>query len=159
MMVHAAIHWPSNGADNLRLWPFAMKQAEWLYNHIPNRKTGLTPLELFTKEKADHCELLRAHVWGCPVYVLDPTLQDGKKIPKWNKRSRLGQFLGFLDEHSSLVGCVCHLGTNFVSPQYHVVYDDKFETIHNGTTIAETEAEDLFTSLFENARDHYAPIE
>ena len=136
-----------------------MKQAEWLYNHIPNRKTGLTPLELFTKEKADHRELLQTHVWGCPVYVLDPTLQDGKKIPKWNKRSRLGQFLGFSDEHSSLVGRVCHLGTNFVSPQYHVVYDDKFETIHNGTTIAKTGAEDLFTSLFENARDHYDPIE
>ena len=40
-----------------------------------------------------------------------------------------------------------------------MVYDDKFETIHNGTTIAETGAEDLFTSLFKNARDHYAPME
>jgi hypothetical protein len=57
------------------------------------------------------------------------------------------------------VGRVRHLTTNFVSPQYHVVYDDKFETIHNGTTIAETGAEDLFTSLFENARNHYAPME
>ena len=159
MMVHAAIHWPSNGADNLRLWPFAMKQAEWLYNRLPNRKSGLTPLELFTKEKADHRDLLRAHVWGCPVYVLDPTLQDGKKIPKWNKRSRLGQFLGFSDEHSSLVGRVRHLNTNFVSPQYHVVYDDKFETIHNGTTISDTGAESIFTDLFENSRDHYAPTE
>ena len=90
MMVRAAIHWPSNGADNLRLWPFAMKQAEWLYNRLPNRKSGLTPLELFTKHQSDHRDLLRAHVWGCPVYVLDPALQDGKKIPKWNKRSRLG---------------------------------------------------------------------
>ena len=159
MMVHAAIHWPTNGADNLRLWPFAMKQAEWIYNRIPNRKTGLTPLEVFTKEKADHRDLLRAHVWGCPVYVLDPTLQDGKKIPKWNKRSRLGQFLGFSDQHSSLVGRVRHLGTNYVSPQYHVVYDDKFETVYNGTVISETGAEHIFTDLFENARDHYGPVE
>ena len=116
-------------------------------------------MELFTKEKADHHDLLQAHVWGCPVYVLDPTLQDGKKIPKWNKRSRLGQFLGFSDEHSSLVGRVRHLNTNFVSPQYHVVYDDKFETIHNGTTISDTGAESIFTDLFEDSRDHYAPTE
>jgi hypothetical protein len=159
MMVHAAIHWPTNGADNLRLWPFAMKQAEWLYNRIPNRRTGLTPLEVFTKERADHRDLLRAHVWGCPVYVLDPILQDGKKIPKWNKRSRLGQFLGFSDQHSSLVGRVRHLGTNYVSPQYHVVYDDKFETVYNGTVISATGAEHIFTDLFENARDHYGPTE
>ena len=50
-----------------------------------------------------------------------------------------------------------HLGTNFVSPQYHVVYDDLFETIYNGSTIAETGAEKLFTDLFENVREHYRP--
>lgn len=159
MMVHAAIHWPSHGADNLRHWPFAMKHAEWLYNHLPNRKSGLTPLELFTKQRSDHRDLLRAHVWGCPVYVLDPTLQDGKKIPKWNKRSRLGQFLGFSDEHSSLVGRVRHLGTNYVSPQYHVVYDDLFETIYNGNVIADANSDTIFNELFENARENYAPAE
>ena len=159
MMVHAAIHWPADGADNLRLWPFAMKHAEWVYNRIPNRRTGLTPLEIFTKTKADHGDLLRAHVWGCPVYVLDPTLQDGKKIPKWNKRSRLGQFLGFSHEHSSLVGRVRNLTTNFVSPQYHVVYDDLFQTIFNGIPLEESGADAIFDQLFADAREHYAPVE
>lgn len=159
MMVHAAIHWPADGADNLRLWPFAMQHAAWLYNRLPNRRTGLTPLEIFTKTKADHGDLLRAHVWGCPVFVLDPTLQDGKKIPKWNKRSRLGQFLGFSDEHSSLVGRIRNLATNYVSPQYHVVYDDLFQTIFNGSTIAESGADAIFEQLFANAREHYAPVE
>ena len=86
--------------------------------------TGLTPLELLTKEKADHKDLLRTHVWGCPVYVLDPALQAGKKIPKWNKRSRQGQFLGFSEEHSSLVARVLNLETGHVSPQFHVVFDN-----------------------------------
>eukprot|EP00804_Cyclotella_cryptica_P014513 CCRYP_004809-RB/>CCRYP_004809-RB protein AED:0.52 eAED:0.36 QI:0/0/0/1/0/0/2/0/183 len=91
--------------------------------------TGLTPLELLSKTKADHRDLLRSHVWGCPVFVLDPKLQDGKKIPKWNCRSRLGQFMGFSDGHSSLVANVCHLATGFVSPQYHVVFDDLLQTV------------------------------
>ncbi|KAL7449667.1 hypothetical protein ACHAXS_000213 [Conticribra weissflogii] len=106
MMVHASIHWPSDGADEIRLWAFAIKHTVWLYNRLPNAQSGLTPLEIFTKTKSDHRDLHQSHVWGCPVYVLDPTLQAGKKIPKWNCWSRLGQFLGFSDEHSSLVGRV-----------------------------------------------------
>jgi hypothetical protein len=63
------------------------------------------------------------------VYVLDPKLQDGKKIPKWNCRARQGQFLGFSDEHSLLVATV-RLTTGFVSPQFHVVFDDHFHTVY-----------------------------
>ena len=54
MMVHASIHWPADGADEIRLWAFAIQHAAWLYNRLPNPKTGLTPLEVFTKTKADH---------------------------------------------------------------------------------------------------------
>ena len=61
--------------------------------------------------------------------VLDPRLQDGKKIPKWNRRSRVGQFLGYSESHSSLCANIRHLGTGHVSPQYHCVFDDKFETV------------------------------
>ncbi|KAL7460298.1 hypothetical protein ACHAXS_001818, partial [Conticribra weissflogii] len=157
-MVHAAIHWPSDGADEIRLWAFAIEHAAWLYNRLPNPKTGLTPLELFTKSKSDHRDLLRSHVWGCPVYVLDPSLADGKKIPKWNRRARLGQFLGFSDEHSSLVGKVRNLKTGYVSPQYHLVYDDLFQTVYNGTTLADTAADAIFDDLFENERDWYGEI-
>jgi hypothetical protein len=41
---------------------------------------------------------------GCPVYVLDPKLQDGQKIPKWDPRSRRGMFVGVSNAHSSIVG-------------------------------------------------------
>ncbi len=68
-------------------------------------------------------------MWGRPTYVLKPKLQNGQKLPKWNCWSRLGQFLGYLDKHSSLVAMVRHLGTGYVSPQYNVVFDDLFETV------------------------------
>ena len=158
-MAHALIHWPADGADEIRLWAFAFQHTAWLYNRLPNPKTGLTPLEVLTKTKVDHRDLLRSHVWGCPVYVLDPKLQDGKKIPKWNRRSRLGQFLGFSDEHSSLVGRVWNLTTNYVSPQYHLVYDDLFQTIFNDTKLVDSTVGTVFDELFENERDWYSKIE
>jgi hypothetical protein len=107
-LVHSSLHWTDIGADDISLWPFAVKHAVWLYNRVPNQESGLTPLELITKQKADHRDILRSHVWGCPAYVLEPKLQNGQKLPKWNQRSRLGQFLGYSDEHSSLVANVRH---------------------------------------------------
>ena len=83
-MVHVSLHWSERGVDDLSLWGFAIKHAAWIHNHLLNRTSGLTPLELLTKTKADPKDLLQSHVCGCPVFVLDPNLQDGKKIPKWN---------------------------------------------------------------------------
>ena len=80
----------------------------------------------------DHWEhFRRLHVLGAPVYVLDPKLQDGKKIPKWEPRSRLGMYLGFSSKHSSLVSNVLNIWTGSVSPQYHVVINDLFTTVPN----------------------------
>ena len=157
-MLHVALHWSENGVDNLALWPFAVKHAVWLYNRLPNRVTGLTPLELLTSSKADHRDLLRAHVWGCPTFVLDARLQDGKKIPKWNTRSLLGQFLGYSDEHSSLVANIRHLGTGHVSPQYHCVFDDLFQTVFSdGDNQPVVDA--ICNNLWDNNREQYAEEE
>ena len=157
-MVHTSLHWTENGVDDLSLWSFAVKHAAWLHNRVPNRLSGMTPLELLTNVKADHRDLLRTHVWGCPVYVLDPKLQNDQKIPKWNKRSRLGQFLGFSSEHSSLVALVRHLKTGYVSPQFHVVFDDLFQSVYRSS--ADTSAlEKICDEIFEKGHDWYAEEE
>ena len=106
-MVHASLHWTEPGSDDLSLWSLAVKHSVWIYNRVPNARSGLTPLELVTKERSDYREILRrCHVWGCPVYVLEAKLQNDQKLPKWNRRARLGQFVGFSDEHSSMVANV-----------------------------------------------------
>jgi hypothetical protein len=87
-MIHVSLHWDEQGSDAMALWPFAVHHAVWLYNHLPNGVTGLSPIKILTGTRSDHRDLLRTHVWGCPVYVLDPKLQDGKKIPKWNHWAR-----------------------------------------------------------------------
>ncbi len=106
-----------------------MKHAVWLYNRIPNCLSGLTPLELIMKSKADHQDLLCSHVWGCPAIVLESQLQNDQKLPKWNRRARIGQFLGCSDQHLSLVANVYLMLTGHVSPQFHVVFDDLYKTV------------------------------
>jgi hypothetical protein len=65
-------------------------------------------------------------VWGCPAIDLEPQLQNDQKLPKWNRRACIGQFLGYLDQRLSLVA-------GHVSPQFHVVFGDLFKmVIQNG---------------------------
>ena len=90
-----------------------------------------------------------------PVFVLHPKLQDGQKVPRFNRRSQMGQFLGFSDQHSSLVAMVQNVGTNFVSPQFHVVFDEQCYTIQNDTRLEDTAVEPILNDLFESCRDHY----
>ena len=42
-----------------------------------------------------------------------------------------GQFLVYFPIHSSTVGRILNLRSGNVSPQYHVVYDDKFSSLPN----------------------------
>jgi hypothetical protein len=95
--------------------------------------SGLTPLELLTKSKADHCDLLHSHVWGCPDIVLEPKFQNDQKLPKCNCHACVGKFLGYLDAHALLVANVQHMSIGYVCPQFCVIFDDLFEiVIQNG---------------------------
>lgn len=128
MMIHAAILWPEI-QDN-KLWPLALQHAVHLHNATPSMTTKLSPDEIWSKSRSTHSVLVNAHTWGCPVYVLHPRLQDGGKLPKWEPRSRRAQFVGLSSHHASNVGLVRHLTTKNISPQFHVVYDDLFQTVY-----------------------------
>ncbi|KAL7484431.1 hypothetical protein ACHAW6_010069 [Cyclotella cf. meneghiniana] len=82
-MIHTVLHWGEDGSDDISMWPFAMDHAACLYNHILQRMSGITPIKMTTCTKPDHDDLMQAHVWGCPVYVLESKLQDNWKQPKW----------------------------------------------------------------------------
>ena len=130
MMLHLALRWPD--AVDQSLWPFALSYACDLYNAMPRETTGWKSPDSIFSGSLDNYQLLRdAHCWGCPAYVLDPKLQGLVKIPRWEPRTRRGIFLGFSDLHSSRVGLILNPRTGHVSPQFHVVYDDHFETVAN----------------------------
>jgi hypothetical protein len=67
----------------------------------------------------------------------------------------MGQFVGFSDKHSSLVANVQHVSTNFISPQFHVVFDDLFKTV-NCTGVDEPVIEAICQGLFQHERELYA---
>ena len=99
------------------------------FNRLPAVDTGLSPNELWSSTRSTNNDLRRTHPFGCPVFVLDPALQDGNKLPKWNARARRGMFVGFSPLHSSLVPLVLNITTGKITPQYHVIFDDKFQTV------------------------------
>ncbi|MGH9726402.1 MAG: hypothetical protein ACRD41_15170, partial [Candidatus Acidiferrales bacterium] len=138
MMLHAALRWPEEKDESL--WPLALRYAAYIHNITPKPNCGgHSPLELFSSVITEHPmrspALHHTHVWGCPAYVLDPTLQDGKKLPKWQPRSRKGMFMGVSPDHASTIGDILNLQTKSITPQFHVVYDDDFTTVSATTDI------------------------
>ena len=128
MLLHASSHW-KHGVD-ASLWPMAVDYAAFVYNNVPNDK-GICPNDLFSGETVPRHKLKDIHVWGCPVFVLDPKLQQGQKLPKWSPRSRQGVFMGYSPHHSSQVPLVLNLTTGSISPQFHIVFDDEFSTVNS----------------------------
>ena len=157
MLLQACLDWSKAG--KLELWPFALEHAVCIWNNVPRQDSKKTPWELFTgNNRENYSYLNKLHVWGCPVYVLDPKLQDGKKLPKWKARTRRGQYLGYSPEHSSHIGRILNLRTGYVSEQFHVVYDDHFSSVPNldssgfGEEHRITEQE--WEELLQNGFDH-----
>ena len=148
-MFHAALRWPDHYDKSL--WPLAMTHAVHLHNHTPRRQDGLCPVEIWSSSKSNYSHLKSAHPWGCPVYVLDPRLQDGFKIPRWEPRSRRGIYMGVSPLHASTVGLILNPNSNRLSPQFHCIYDDYFETVHHNSESPPPIWEDLvINSRFRN---------
>jgi hypothetical protein len=155
MMLHVSMHWPEY--FDMDLWPYAIDYATFIYNHTPQMETGVAPIEHMANVHMNCKHIARCKVFGCPVYVLQAKLQDGKKIPKWKPRARMGQFLGFSRDHSSLVGLVRNLRTEHVSPQWHIVFDKRFETVTTTDADEEDATAAIWTNLFNapESRDWY----
>ena len=108
----------------------AVEHAAYIYNNLPNTN-GIAPADLFTGVQVPRHKLRDMHVWGAPVYVLDPCLQQGKKLPRCEPRARKGIFVGFSQVYSSDVPLILNPRTGHISPQYHVVFDDTFSTVES----------------------------
>ena len=128
MMIHAASHWPEMAAD-ATLWPLAVKYAVYIFNRVPNRETGLSALDVFTSTRQPTRQLHDLHVFGSPAYLLDKTIADGKKLPRWKPRSERVIFVGISDKHFAQCPMVLNPRTRAITTPYHVVFDDWFATV------------------------------
>lgn len=153
MMIHAAIHWP--GVHDTCLWPMAVAHATYIHNRMPRRDTGLSPYELLSRTNWERKKLLDLHVWGCPTYVLDPRVQDGKQIPRWTPRSRRGQYMGNSPRHASTVPLILNLLTHRINAQFHCVFDDWFSTVDMNLDEVPNFDSDQWTYLFGESKYQY----
>ena len=126
-MLHAAIHWPE--VADTSLWPMAVNHAVYLYNHVPNELTGLAPIDIFTHTHWTQSKFHDLHVWGCPVYVLDSTITNGKKLPHWKPHSCHSINMGHSPMHASTVRLVLNPAMGAITTAFHIIFDDWFATV------------------------------
>ena len=114
------------------LWPFATKCAQDIMNNLHVDLNSETPDMKLSNTKAVNVQLKHYHTFVCPVYILDSRLQTNPKgVPKWEPRSRLGIYVGHSPAHAGSVALVLNPKIGLVSPQYQVVYDYQFRTVHH----------------------------
>ena len=79
-MLHLATHWTQH--VNSTYWPQVINYAAWVFNRLTNVESGISPNKIWLGVCSPSSKTPHTHVFGCPVCVLDASLQDGKKIPK-----------------------------------------------------------------------------
>ena len=153
MLMHSSIHWPE--ISDPTMWPMAVKQAVWIYNHIPNPETGLAPIDTWSKTKFPMTKLQNLHVFGSPVYVLDKRIADGKAIGRWEPKSQRGMYMGMSPEHNYDVPLVLNLDTGYIRPQWNVVFDDWFTTVSSKSDELPDFTSEEWSQLFTDNTYHF----
>ena len=128
-LLDATSRWPRAIAPSL--WPYALRFANDVYNvspHLRGMHEGRSPLEIFADIEV-RSNVKHFHPFGCPVYCLQNKLQANQNMNKWLPRARLGIYLGFSPNHARSVALILNPQTGLVSPQYHVKFDDLWETV------------------------------
>ena len=64
-----------------------------------------------------------------------------------------------LVETSKFTVLTWHLQTNYVSPQFHLIHDDNFETILNDTPLDHPLSDERLLDIFETSREIYSDVE
>jgi hypothetical protein len=113
MLIHAMISWPDIIQEHLQ--PYALHLAVDLKNCTPT-SSGLSPEEIFTGVKG-HSRLLDFHPFGCPIFVLDPSLQQGHNTPLETLFSCWSLPWSF-SKHASSISLVLSSTTGLISPQF-----------------------------------------
>src|SRR5210317_633775 len=127
MLHHSAIHWPE--VADPELWPLAVLYASYILNRIPREDTGRSPLELFSGTTWPMSKFQDFQVWGCPIYVLDGALANGRTLPRWKPRSDRSMYMGNSLKHGHGVPSILNLSTGKITSQYHVIFDNWFQTV------------------------------
>jgi hypothetical protein len=118
--------WP--GVVTEKFWPFTVRHACTFHNASLRSDIKWSPHKMFTGEEAPW-KFEHFCIFGSPVFVLAKKLQNGDAIQKWKARSWMGVYIGHSLQHSGNVPVVFNPQTTYISPQFHVVFDDQLTTV------------------------------
>jgi hypothetical protein len=79
--------------------------------------------------QSKYFQMKHFHAFGCPAYRLHRDLQGGHSQPRWEQRAEPVVYLGGSPKHASSIALVLDLTTAHVSPQFHLKFDNLFETV------------------------------
>jgi hypothetical protein len=125
-MIHAKHRW--GPAIDVQLWPYALRHQNDVFNSTQKNRSQLSPLEIFSNSQV-RPKLKHFHPFGCPAYRVNNEIQAGNNHPKWLPRAKPVVYLGSSPRHARSVSLVLDLQTAHVSPQFHLKYDNLFETV------------------------------
>ena len=153
MIMHANKRWPSGVSTNL--WPYAIRMASDMYNNSPHKglPEGKTPNQVASGSDVN-INVKHIHTFGCPVYVLSSELQQNKPFGKWKQRAQVGIYLGPSPHHNRNVALVLSRTTGLVSPQFHIRFDDNFDTVDDIEVMNEWKIKAGFVAQREHKSTH-----
>ena len=151
MLLHANQRWPKT--VDTTLWPFAMKMACDVFNSAPlmNNTEYKTPLQILSGSDVS-INAKHFNTFASPVYVLHKNLQEGKPHGKWKERARVGVYLGQSPHHNKNVALVLDRQSGYVSPQFHVRFDNQFDSVKEDKHDSEWKIKTGFISENEEER-------
>ena len=124
MILHAKGRWSET--INLYLRSYALRMDVHVHNNFPNSADASSRLETFTRivvpPNSSHY-----HTFSFPAYMITTEAEQGR-FKKWEGRSLLGIYLGPSPHYSVAVSLLLNITTGNASPQFHVGYNDFFET-------------------------------
>ena len=129
-MIYSELGWPD--AIEKGLYPMSMDHTVHLHNHNTHISSDVSPEEFWTRSNSSHSSQNNSRPWVYPAYFLEKILQDGKKLPTWMPSYRRTQYLGYSPINARTVGLVSNLYTGNIIPQFHLFFDDYFDTVHEG---------------------------
>jgi len=98
---------------------------------------------------------MSTHLVAPAMYVLNEKLQGQKPHGKWKERAHVGVYLGHSPpRHSSTVTYVLNMTTGHMSAQFHLVFDDHFDTILTTKTMSQSLCKTCQIYLIRNPTSH-----
>ena len=113
---------------SIELWHMCLLEATRISNATRLNGDGHAPFCIFSKSKA-LLNIKDEHTFGCPIFFLEPKLEQKQKIPKWNPRAKLLIHVGKCPFNAGNVSLVMNCCTCLIYLQFRLIFDDTFSTI------------------------------